>query len=71
MSERYERLEEIQEIVRVLGNDAEFLRCALGSRSIQDAVSKEEMTNRASTSEPSSPLWKRSSNSTKSSYSIS
>ena len=42
MSDLYDRLEEIQDMSRVLTGDVERLRAQLGSRSIQDAITDEQ-----------------------------
>ena len=48
MSESYNRLEEIQEIIYALGGDIERISGNLGDRSITESVSEEQETNRRS-----------------------
>ncbi len=46
MSSLYNRIEEIQEMVKILTSDVEYLRPRLGERSIQVALSDSEESNR-------------------------
>jgi hypothetical protein len=46
LSELYKRLEEIQEIILILGRDNDRLSTNLGSRLITESISEEEGTNR-------------------------
>ena len=46
MSSLYERIEELQEMVKILASDVEYLSQRIGERSIQVDISKNEKSNR-------------------------